>query len=158
MTNVGDQKKCESCQKLFETQQGLDKHQSNPKNYGCHRLHTLNNRDVIQNEVNDRKVNVQNVCLKKHHVNVSMGIHPMRSPIQAKKKRCILNLYQSVLDDGKTIKEAKHETATRLGFGELTVANTVKEMIANGYVQDNKYMRRTGNAFGKLAEEEIDDI
>ena len=109
MTNVGDQKKCDSCQRLFETQQGLDKHQSNPKNYGCHRLQTLHNRDVIQNEVNDRKINVQNVRLQNHHVNVSLGIHPMGSPIQANEKRCILNLYQSFLDDGKTLKEAKQD-------------------------------------------------
>ena len=31
-------------------------------------------------------------------------------------------------------------------------------MIANGYVQNNNNMRRTPNAYEKLAEEEIDDI
>ena len=31
-------------------------------------------------------------------------------------------------------------------------------MIANGYVQDNKNMRKTPNAYEKLAEEDIDDI
>ena len=145
MTNVGDQKKCESCQKLFETQQGLDNHQSRntPQNRGCHRLQTLNKREDFQTEVNERKLNTKNVRLQNYHANVSMGPHPQGSPIQAKEKRCILNLYQSFLDDGKLIKEAKYETAKRLGFSEESITNTVKEMLANGYVQDNKNMRKT---------------
>jgi hypothetical protein len=158
LTNVGDQKKCDSCQQLFGTQQGLDKHQSNPKNHGCHRFQTLHNRNVVQTKVEERKLNVKGVRLQKHHVNVSVGAHPQGSPIEAKEKRCILNLYQSFLDDGKVIKEAKYETAKRLGFGEESVAHTVKEIIANGYVEDNKNMRKTPNAYEKLAEEEIDDI
>ena len=33
---------------LFETQQGLDKHQSNPHNKGCHRLQTLRKIEAAQ--------------------------------------------------------------------------------------------------------------
>ena len=116
MTNIGNQKKCDSCQQLFETQWGLDKHQSNPKNQGCHRLQTFNNREFIQNKANKRKLYVKGLRLQNHHVNVSMGAHPQGSPLQAKEKRCILNLYQSFIDDGKVVKEAKFETAKRLGF------------------------------------------
>ena len=160
MANVGDQKKCDFCQKLFQTQQGLDNHQSrdNPQNRKCHRIQVLQNRDVIQGKANERKFNVKSVRLQNHHVNVSLGAHPMGSPIQAKEKRCILNLYQSFIDDGTSVKDAKHETSRRLGFSPESVTNTIKEMIANGYVQDNNNARRTPNAYEKLADEEVDDI
>ena len=59
MVNAADQnqKKCDSCQKLFPTQQGLDSHQSRPQNKGCHRLQTLNKREAVQAKIGERKEN-----------------------------------------------------------------------------------------------------
>ena len=48
MTNVADpnQIKCETCQQLFRTDQGLQNHQSrdNPNNWKCHRQQTWEKR------------------------------------------------------------------------------------------------------------------
>ena len=85
-----------------------------------------------------------------------MGPHPKGSPVIAKEKRCILNSYQSYVDEGKSEKYAKDETARRLGFGFDTVKNAIKEMLAMGYVTDNKASRVTPNAYEKLDDEEID--
>ena len=96
--------------------------------------------------------------MRKYQTNVSMGPHPKGSPVEAKEKRCILNLYQSYKDDGKTEKEARHETVRRLGFGHKTVRLVIKEVLSEGGVTDNKYARATPNAYEKLDEEEIEDI
>ena len=68
MSNVADQnqKKCDSCQKLFQTQQGLDSHQSRdtPQNRECHRVQTLHNREAVQTKVDERKVNVKSIRLQ----------------------------------------------------------------------------------------------
>ena len=84
--------------------------------------------------------------------------HPTGSPITKKEKRCILNLYQSYVNDGKSIVDARTETARRLGFGVQSVKDSIKEMISEGNVQDNTINRLNPNAYEKLEEEEIDEI
>ena len=52
--------------------------------------------------------------------------HPKGSPITAKEKICILNLYQSYVNEKMSVTDAKAETAKRLGYGENSVANAIK--------------------------------
>ena len=89
---------------------------------------------------------------------VSHGPHPKGSPISAGQKKCILNLFQSYLNDGMTRQQARFETATRLQFSEKSVTSIVKEKIAIGEVSDNTKNRILCNAYEKLADEEIEDI
>ena len=150
--------KCDSCDQLFGTERGLKKHQSRLKNLTCHRLQTNNIKDAARNEYVSRNERIKGERLQKYQRSVSMGPHPKGSPVIAKEKRCILNLYQSYVDEGKSEKDAKDETARRLGFGFDTVKNAIKEMLAMGDVTDNKASRVTPNAYEKLDEEEIEDI
>ena len=132
-------------------------HQSrdNVKNYGCHRLQVLRERIEAINEHKERQERVKRVKLTNDHPNVSMGPHKKGSPINADEKRCILNLYQSYLDDGISCSEAREETARRLQFGHGSVTQIIKEMLSEGNVVDNKQnMRENANAFEKLTDEE----
>ena len=152
--------KCEYCEQLFKTAQGLQNHQSRSKakNYGCHRLQILNQRKSVQNEALERKQNAKNLRLQKHHADVSMGPHPKGSPITAKEKRCILNLYQSYINEGKSNWKAKTETARRLDFGIQSIKNVIKEKLCEGVVHNNIKNLVCPNAYEKLAEEEINDL
>ena len=89
---------------------------------------------------------------------VSDGAHPKGLPISAGQKKCILNLFQSYINDGMSKREARIETATRLQFSENSVTNIVKEKIALGEVTDNSKNKALCNAHEKLADEEIEDI
>ena len=153
-------RKCEYCYKLFETEKGLENHQRRTarNNYGCHRLQVLRKRQDAWNEIAERKFHVKNVRIQKHHADVSFDPHPQGSPLEAKEKRCILNLYQSFRDDGKSNKDARIETAKRLKFGEDTVSLVIREKLSTGTVVDNNTPRSTKDAFEKLADEEVDDI
>ena len=100
----------------------------NVGNYRCHRLQTVTRRKDARSEYLERQENIKNTKLLKGHENVSMGPHLPGSPITAKEKRCILNLYQSYRDDGiLSDKDARNETTKRLQFGETTVRQTIKE-------------------------------
>ena len=55
-------------------------------------------------------------------------------------------------------KEAREETARRLGFSPQSVVNIIKEMLSEGNVQDNKVNLNCRNSFDKLEEEEISDL
>ena len=130
-----------------------------PKNFSCHRLQTNTRKEAARNESLDLNNKIKGERLQKYQRSVSMGPHPKGSPVTAKEKRCILNLYQSYIDiDEKSEKDAKDETVKRLGFGLDTVRNAIKEMLATGGVTDNKASRVKPNAYEKLDEEEIDDI
>ena len=82
----------------------------------------------------------------------------MGSPITWKEKRCIANLNQSYLTDGKSEVEARRETSQRLGFGIQSVKNTIKEFLSTGNLRDNQKNFLRSNSFEKLAEEEITDL
>ena len=82
----------------------------------------------------------------------------MGSPITWKEKRCIANLNQSYLTDGKSEVEASRETSQRLGFGIQSVKNTIKEFLSTGNLRDNQKNFLRSNSFEKLAEEEITDL
>ena len=115
LNNVADpdQIKCDNCQKLFGTEQGLQLHQSRDtaKNYGCHRLQFNTQKQAARDELLEKKNNINSVKLEKYHIDVSQGPHPKGSLITAKEKKCILNLYQSYINDGnKTEVEAREET------------------------------------------------
>ena len=102
--------KCDSCDTLFKNRRGLNKHQSRYKNFTCHRLQTNTIKETARNEYLYRKENTRQERLQKFHRNVSMGAHPKGSPVEAKEKRCILNLYQSYIEDGISEKNARKET------------------------------------------------
>ena len=55
LNNIADpnQIKCDSCQMLFGTEQGLQNHQSRttPKNFVCHRLQTNVQKQKAQDEL-----------------------------------------------------------------------------------------------------------
>ena len=124
------------------------------KNHGCHRLQVLRERTDSIKEHKDRQERVKQVNLKDNHASVSMGPHKKGSPITAGEKRCILNLYQSYVDDGMSNDKARKETAKRLQFSPDSVSQIIKEMISEGTVVDNKQnMRESDNAFEKLTEE-----
>lgn len=89
---------------------------------------------------------------------VSYGPHKRGSPLNAGQKQCILNLFQSFINEGMDTRQARIQTATRLQFSEKTVTNTVKEQIAIGNVSDNCKIREQKNAYEKLAEEEVEAI
>ena len=154
--------KCDYCQKPFSTARGLQSHQSRdtPKNYGCHRLQKLHERVATQREYKERKENIRQVKLQDHDVIVSLGPHRKGSPITAKEKRCILNLYQSFRDDDRmSPKEARNQTAKRLKFGIASVRLIIKEMLLERNVEDNKQNVRTSpNAHEKLSDEEEDEL
>ena len=122
----------------------------------------MRERVAARNEYIERKENAKQVKLKDNDVIVSMGPHQKGSPIVAKEKRCILNLYQSFLDDGdhpRSPKEAREETAKRLQFGINSVQQIIKEMNYERNVTDNKNnLRSSPNAYEKLDEEEEHDL
>ena len=90
----------------------------------------MRERVATQREYKERKENIQQVKLQDHDVIVSLGPHHKGSPITAKEKRCILNLYQSFLDDDcMSPKEARKQTAKRLKFGIASVRLIIKEML-----------------------------
>ena len=151
---------CESCGKLFHTKQGLRNHQSRDtgNNYACHRLQIISQRKIVQDEKKERKQNTASHKLQNYHADVSAGSHSKGSPLTAKEKVCIVNLYQSYANEGMPLKDAKDQVVKRLGIGERSVANTIKEMLENGTLEDNKNVKMKPNAYEKLAQEEIDDI
>ena len=120
----------------------------------------MRERVATQKESRERKENLRQVRLQEHHENVSLGPHQRGSPITAKEKRCILNLYQSFLDDGdKSSKEAREETAKRLQFGIGSVDLIIKEMLSERNVEDNKKnLRESPNAHEKLDEDEENEL
>lgn len=119
----------------------------------------MRERVAAQNEYRERRDNLQKVKLQDNDVIVSMGPHPKGSPIVAKEKRCILNLYQSFLDDGKSSIIARQETAKRLQFGIGSVELIIKEMLHERNVEDNKQnVRPFSNAHEKLDEDEEDEL
>ena len=162
LNNVADpdQIKCDYCHHLFGTEQGLKNHQSRTtaKNYGCHRLQIINEKQQARNDILERNEHIKAERLRKHHIDVSQGPHPKGSPITAKEKQCILNLYQSYRDDGKTEKEAREETCRRLKFCDDSVRYIIKEFVYDRKLVDNKSVRMTSNAYEKLDEETIDEI
>ena len=150
LNNVADpnQIKCDNCQKLFGTEQGLQLHQSRDtaKNFGCHRLQINTQKQTARAELLEKKNNINSVKLEKYHINVSQGPHPKGSLITAKEKKCILNLYQSYLDDGnKTEVEAREETGRRLQFGDESIRSIIKEYLYERKVEENKSIRMTSN-------------
>ena len=122
----------------------------------------MRERVAARNEYIERKENAKQVKLQDNDIIVSMGPHQKGSPIVAKEKRCILNLYQSFLDDGdnpRSPKEAREETAKRLQFGINSVQQIIKEMLYERNVTDNKNnLRSSPNAYEKLDEEEEHDL
>ena len=111
-----------------------------------------------RDEYIERKNRLKEVKVQNYQESVSLGPHQKGSPIVAKEKRCILNLYQSFLDDGKLPKEARDETAKRLQFGVNSVQQVIKEMLNERNVEDNKNIRMSSNAYEKLDEEEEHDL
>ena len=119
----------------------------------------MRERVATQREYKERKDNIQQEKLQDHHVIVSLGPHQKGSPITAKEKRCILNLYQSFLDDGTmSPKEARNQTAKRLKFGIRSVRSVIKEMLRERNVEDNIKVRTSDNAHEKLSEDEEDEL
>ena len=96
--------------------------------------------------------------LKRQHEDVSVGPHPKGSPLVAKEKACILNLYQSYVNDGMSNQQARQETARRLQFCEESVLSTIKEMLSEGNVINNTPVKMTSNAYEKLSDEEVHEI
>ena len=83
----------------------------------------------------------------------------IRRDLQKKgKKKCFILSYQSYRDEGKSEKEAKDEMVRRLQFGHNNDAKTIKEMLPNWTIVDNKKIRIVQDVFEKLVQEEIDDI
>ena len=162
LNNVADpnQIKCDNCQKLFGNEQGLQNHQTRDtaKNFGCHRLQINTQKQTARDELLEKKNNINSVKLEKYHINVSQGPHPKGSLITAKEKKCILNLYQSYIDDGKTEVAAREETGRRLQFGDESLRNIIKEYIYERKVEDNKSIRMTSNAHEKLDAETEDEL
>ena len=99
-------------------------------------MQIINERKIAREEVRQRKLNAKSFRLKRHNASVAVGPHTKGSPITGKEKKLILNLYQSYVDDGKSEKESREETARRLGFSPQSVIKIIKEMIAEGNVQD----------------------
>ena len=119
----------------------------------------MRERVATQREYKERKDNIQQEKLQDHHVIVSLGPHQKGSPITAKEKRCILNLYQSFLDDDSmSPKEARKQTAKRLKFGIRSVRSIIKEMLHERNVEDNIKVRTSDNAHEKLSEDEEDEL
>ena len=144
-----NQIKCDNCQQLFGTQEGLTNHQSRTttKNFNCHRLQVNTQKQTARNEILEKSEQLRSFKLGKDNINVSPGPHPQGSPITAKEKRCILNLYQSYVNEKKPEKEAREETCKRLQFGDESVRNIIKEFIHDRKVEDNKSVRMTSNAY-----------
>ena len=74
----------------------------------------MGQRESARAEILQRKENTKNVWLQQNHPDVSIGCHTKGSPLVAKEKACILNLYQSYVNDTLPIKQAREETARRL--------------------------------------------
>ena len=152
--------KCDHCQKLFPSEQGLKNHQSrdNAGNYGCHRLQITKRRENERKEKIERNEIIKNTCLRRFHADVSCGPHQKGLPLEAKEKRCIVNLYQSYLDDGLPNKVARFETARRLQFSVESVSRAIKEILSTGTLESNQMPKLMANAYEKLSEEEESDL
>ena len=141
---------------MFPSSQGLLSHQarSGPNNYGCRCLKILQQRDSARADKQQRIENVKRFRLRKNNVDVSMGPQVPGTPITSKEKHCILNLYQSYVDEEKSEVEAREEVQRRLQFSHSSVLNTIKEFLCEGNVFDNKHVRKMSNAHEKLAKDE----
>ena len=96
--------------------------------------------------------------LQRYQPSVAVGPHAKGSLLTAKEKVCILNLYQSYINDGMNNWEAKEETAHRLQFGIKSVQSVIKEKLSEGFVANNVTNISRPNAYEKLEEEEVDQI
>ena len=79
--------------------------------------------------MNARKQNMKSFRLQRYQPSVAVGPHAKGSLLTAKEKVCILNLYQSYINDGMNNWEAKEETAHRLQFGIKSVQSVIKEKL-----------------------------
>ena len=52
---------CDYCDQVYGTSQGLEKHQSkdSAKNFGCHRVQVLRNKEATRNELSQRRENIK---------------------------------------------------------------------------------------------------
>ena len=153
---------CEHCERSFPTEQGLKNHQSrtDSNHVACHRAQQ--NREKVEarkkfREIDGKISSVKLVC-GTDLPDVSLGPHKQGSPINSSEKKCILNLFQSYINDGMNSRQARIETATRLQFSENSISKVVREKIATGYVTDNSKIRIEKNAFEKLADEEVETL
>ena len=112
-------------------------------------MQIVSSKKEARDEYLEWKQTTKNFRLRKHHSDVSAGPHQMGSPITWKEKRCIANLYQSYLNDGKSEVEARRETSQRLGFGIQSVKNTIKEFLSTGNLRDNQKNFLRSNSFEK---------
>ena len=89
---------------IFTIWQYLDKHQSHTKfvKIGCHCAQTLKRKSEVLEKANQRKELISNIKVKDipSDVDLSTAPHTKGSPIDAKEKRCIVNLFQSFRNDG----------------------------------------------------------
>ena len=147
---MNDGIKCQNCGQIFATQQGLDKHQSQTKfdKIGCHRAQTLKRKSEVLEKANQRKELISNIKVKDipSDVDLSTAPHTKGSPIDAKEKRCIINLFQSFRNDGMSFTDSKDETAKRLKFSEASVKHIVREKYATDTVEDSCAVRQTKKA------------
>ena len=153
---------CEHCEKSFKSHQGLENHQSrtDSNHLACNRAKKVREESENKAAEHHKKVLTSKVHLVygKQIPDVSEGPHSSGTPIDASQKKCILNLFQSFIDDGLNTTNARIETAKRLQFSERSVTLTVKEKIATGEVTSNPKNNGLKNAYEKLSEEEIESL
>jgi len=148
---------CEHCERSFPTKQGLDNHQSRPgENHPCHRAKIIRESKEKSATLLFRNQLASKVTLfrGKSIPDVSEGPHPKGKPIDASQKKCVLNLFQSFINDGLDTRKARIETANRLQISERSITQIVKEKIALGNVSSNSKNRSMHNAYEKLSDEE----
>ena len=90
LANLNDGIKCQNCCQLFETQRGLDHHQSQTKfdKIGCHRAQILQRKSEVLEKSNQRKEIISSVKVKDipSNADLSTALHAMGLPITGKKK------------------------------------------------------------------------
>ena len=99
-------------------------------------------------KANQRKELISNIKVKDIPSDIYLftAPHTKGSPIDAKEKRCIVNLFQSFRNDGMSFTDSKDETAKRLKFSEASVKHIVREKYATDTVEDSCAVQQTKKA------------
>ena len=129
-------RKCNSCNEIFKSRQGLKVHQSIKKNRRCWRAGMTQKRAVWVKE----KVLYQSSWKKtkvQDHESFSVK-HPKGKPFSKEKKETMLTFYQSMRDEGMTIRDAITKVARMGGIGRRSMERFVKEKIGTGTLRDNR--------------------
>ena len=129
------ERQCSGCKEFF-TSQGLKMHQSIKKNRNCWRAGYLERR----NNWIKTKLDYQKSWKKKQDKPQESVFekHQKGKPFSKEMKQLVLNVYQSLVDDGIAVNNAITKAARMSGVSRRSMARFIKEKIGTGTLRGNR--------------------